>query len=311
MSPTAQHTVAAVRRFNRFYTRQVGALGRLHLNGPYALTEVRVLYELAHQDGLTAKDLGAELGLDPGYLSRMLKRFEADGLVVRRPLPGDGRSALLEMTGKGREVFAALDARTRREVEGLVERLGEARSGRLVQAMDTIEALMEAQPRPRSGEVILRPHRVGDMGWIIWRHAALYAEEYGWDERFEALVARICADFLDDHDPACERCWIAEREGERLGCIALVKSGEEGVAKLRILLVEPAARGLGLGRRLVEECIAFARATGYREVVLFTQSNLTAARAIYAKAGFQLESADAGQTFAPGLAGETWRLRLD
>jgi DNA-binding MarR family transcriptional regulator/N-acetylglutamate synthase-like GNAT family acetyltransferase len=311
MSPAAPHTIAAVRRFNRFYTRQVGALGRLHLNGPYALTEVRVLYELAHQDGLTAKELGAELGLDPGYLSRMLKRFEADGLVARRPLPGDGRSFLLEMTGKGREVFAALDARTRREVEGLVERLGEAGSARLVQAMDTIEALMEPQPGPRSGEVILRPHRVGDMGWIIWRHGELYAREYGWDERFEALVARICADFLDHHDPACERCWIAERDGERLGCIALVRSGEEGVARLRILLVEPTARGLGLGRRLVEECLGFARAADYRKVVLFTQSNLTAARAIYANAGFELESTDVGQTFAPGLAGETWRLCFD
>lgn len=310
MSPAAPDTVAAVRRFNRFYTRQVGALGRLHLNGPYALTEVRVLYELAHAEGLTAKALGAELGLDPGYLSRMLKRFEADGLVVRRPMPGDGRSALLEMTQQGREVFAALDARTRREVEELLERLGDEGSGRLVRAMGAIEALMEPR-EPPAGEVILRSHRVGDMGWIVWRHAALYAEEYGWDERFEALVARICADFIDHHDPACERCWIAERDGERLGCIALVKGGEEGVAKLRILLVEPAARGLGLGRRLVEECLGFARAAGYREVVLFTQSNLTAARAIYAKAGFELESSDAGQTFAPDLAAETWRLRFD
>lgn len=309
MSQAAPETVAAVRRFNRFYTRQVGALGRLH-NGPYALTEVRVLYELAHHDGLTAKALGAELGLDPGYLSRMLKRFEADGLVARHPLPGDGRSALLEMTGTGREVFAALDARTRREVEELLDRLGETGSGRLVQAMDTIEALMEPG-RTAAGEVTLRPHRVGDMGWIAWRHGALYAQEYGWDERFEALVARICADFIDHYDPACEHCWIAERDGERLGCIALVKTADAGVARLRILLVEPAARGLGVGVRLVEECLGFARAAGYREVVLLTQSNLTAARAIYAKAGFVLESTDAALAFAPDLASETWRLRFD
>jgi DNA-binding MarR family transcriptional regulator/GNAT superfamily N-acetyltransferase len=310
MSQATPDTIAAVRRFNRFYTRQVGALGRLHLNGPYALTEVRVLYELAHSDDLTAKTLGGELGLDPGYLSRMLKRFEADGLITRSPLPGDGRSTLLELTGKGRAVFASLDARTRREVEELLERLGEQGSSRLVRAMSDIERLMEPPAAP-AGEVVLRTHQVGDMGWIVWRHGVLYAQEQGWDERFEALVARICADFIDNYDPACERCWIAERDGERLGCIALVRSGEDGVAKLRILLVEPAARGLGLGRRLVGECVGFARRAGYREVVLFTQSNLAAARAIYAKSGFELESTDAGQAFAPGITGETWRLKFD
>ena len=309
MSQAAPEAVAAVRRFNRFYTRQVGALGRLHLNGPYALTEVRVLYELAHHEGLTAKALGAELGLDAGYLSRMLKRFETDGLIRRAPLPGDGRSALLQMTDKGRSVFASLDERTRREVTDMLERLGQDRAARLTGAMADIERLLDPEPKP-GGDVILRTHRVGDMGWIVWRHGVLYAREYGWDERFEALVARICADFLEHHDPGRERCWIAERDGERLGCIALVATDRPEGAKLRILLVEPAARGLGVGRRLVEACVSFARQAGYREIVLMTESSLTAARAIYAKAGFELEGEDPQGAFAPGVTAETWRLKL-
>lgn len=308
-APTpAPDTVAAVRRFNRFYTRQVGALGRAHMHGPYPLTEVRVLYELFHGDGLTAKALIEELGLDAGYLSRILKRFEGDGLLARSPDPADGRSARLALTEKGRAVFTALDARTRGEVEAMLGRLAAQDQERLIAAMAVVERLTGAEAT--ADEVALRPHRPGDMGWIVWRHGVLYAQEQGWDHRFEALVARICADFLDNYDPARERCWIAERCGERLGSICLVRGEAEGVAQLRLLLIEPAARGLGLGKRLVEECVGFARRAGYREVMLMTENNLDAARGIYARAGFVLEFSDPSQGFAPGLAHETWRLRL-
>jgi DNA-binding MarR family transcriptional regulator/ribosomal protein S18 acetylase RimI-like enzyme len=308
MSQPDPATVSAVRSFNRFYTRRVGALGR-HLNGRYPLTEVRVLYELFHRQGLTAKTLNAEIGLDAGYLSRILKRFEADGILTRTPDPSDGRSAHLALTDKGRADFTALDLSAQGEVAAMLDRLVAQDQDRLVAAMATVERLTAPQAPPAE-EVVLREHRPGDMGWIVWRHATLYAREQGWDGRFEALVARICADFIDNFDPACERCWIAERGGERLGSICLVKGESEGTAQLRLLLIEPAARGLGLGKRLVETCVGFARQCGYREVVLMTENNLEAARGIYAKAGFVLEFSDPSQGFAPGLAHETWRLKL-
>jgi len=307
MTEIAPETVAAVRRFNRFYTRKVGALGRSHMNGPYPLTEVRVLWELFHRQDQTAKLLIGELGLDPGYLSRILKRFEADGMLARTPHPGDGRSARLELTDKGRAVFMALDARSRGEVEASLARLEPQDRARLTGAMADIERLLE--PQAAAGEVVLRTHRSGDLGWVVWRHGVVYAREYGWDERFEALVARICADFVDNFDPARERFWIAERDGEPLGSICLVR-GPQDSAQLRLLLVEPAARGLGVGRRLVEACIAFAREAGYPDILLMTEQRLTAARAIYAKAGFELEASDRYDSLAEGAVAETWRLRL-
>jgi DNA-binding MarR family transcriptional regulator/predicted GNAT family N-acyltransferase len=308
MTEIAPETVAAVRRFNRFYTRRVGALGRSHMHGPYPLTEVRVLWELFHRQDQTAKLLVEELGLDPGYLSRILKRFEADAMLVRTPHPGDGRSARLELTDKGRAVFLALDQRTRGEVEASLARLAPEDRARLTGAMADIERLLQPDAAA-AGEVILRTHRPGDLGWVTWRHGVVYAREHGWDARFEAVVARICADFADNFDPARERFWIAERDGEPLGSICLVKGPGES-AQLRLLLLEPAARGLGLGRRLVEACIAFAREAGYPDIMLLTEQRLTVARAIYAKAGFVLESSGP-YGFDEGAIAETWRLRLD
>ncbi len=299
--------IGAIRRFNRFYTRGIGALDEAHLGEPYGLAEGRVLYEVAQAPGgVTPKAIAAETGLDAGYLSRILKRFEREALMVRARSPGDGRSITLRLTPAGQAAYEEL----RRVAEGAVEQmigpLSPAERSRLTTAMGEVEALLERRP---GGEVTLRPHRVGDMGWVTARHAGLYALEYGWDERFEALVARICADFIEGFDPARERCWIAERDGAPLGSVFLVK-GEGDEAKLRLLLIEPAARGLGLGKRLVAECLAFARGAGYGGVTLWTQSILTAARGIYAAAGFELVDARAHRTIGVDLVGETWRLRF-
>ena len=308
--------VAAVRRFSRAYTRRIGALNEGLLASPYSLSEVRVLYELAHRHDPTAAELGRELGMDAGYLSRMLRAFVQRGLVRRARSAADGREALLRMTAKGRAAFAALDARQNAEVAAILRPLAAAERRRLVEAMGTVERLVA----PRDGDdssgapsaaatVTLRPHRPGDMGWIVHRHGALYAQEYGWDERFEALVARIVADFIDHLDPARERCWIAEREGEFVGCIFVVKKSTT-VAKLRLLLVEPSARGLGVGSRLVDECVAFARAAGYRKMMLWTNSILHAARRIYERAGFRLVDEEPHHSFGHELVGQTWEVKL-
>jgi DNA-binding MarR family transcriptional regulator/N-acetylglutamate synthase-like GNAT family acetyltransferase len=299
-------TVAAVRRFNRFYTRRIGVLDRGHMGSPYALAEVRVMHEIAQQDGVTPKAIGAALGLDAGYLSRIVGRFERDGLVVRARSEADGRSVRLRLTPRGREVFEALQARTVAHVEGLVAGLSSPERGKLAGALSEVERLLGAAAA--AGTVILRPHRPGDMGWIIERHATLYHREYGWTG-MEALVARICADFLDRDDPLRERCWIAERGGERLGSVMVVDDGE-GVARLRLLLLEPAARGLGVGRRLVETAVGFGREAGYREMVLWTQGVLTAARAIYAAVGFEVVETRTVEDFGAHTHSETWRMRL-
>lgn len=305
--------VAAVRRFNRFYTRRIGALDEAHLGSPYSLAEMRVLYEVAQTpDGISPKALAANTGLDAGYLSRILKRFESEGLMIRAPSRHDGRSVSVWLSSDGIRTYNDNRLVAEGAVEGLLGPLSIADRARLTQAMGQIETLLGAavgEPATM-GEVVLRPHRPGDIGWVVHRHGALYGREYGWSERFEALVARIAADFIDNLDPARERCWIAERDGEILGSIFLVRGEAPGQAKLRLLLIEPAARGLGLGKRLVGECVAFARAAGYAEISLWTQSILTAARAIYAQAGFELIESRPDDSLAPGLISETWRLRL-
>jgi len=299
--------IAAIRRFNRFYTGRIGALNEAHLGAPYGLAEGRVLYEVAQAPaGVTPKAIAAETGLDAGYLSRILKRFEADGLMVRQPSTDDRRSITLRLTPAGQAAFEDLRRVAEHAVAEMIAPLDHNGKLQLTTAMRDVERLLLHQP---AAPLTLRPHRVGDMGWVTERHAALYAEEYGWDERFEALVARICADFIEAFDPARERCWIAERDGRRLGSVFLVK-GDGDEAKLRLLLIEPSARGLGLGKRLVAECLAFARATGYGGVTLWTQSILTAARGIYAAAGFELVDSTPHRTIGVDLIGETWRLRF-
>jgi DNA-binding MarR family transcriptional regulator/GNAT superfamily N-acetyltransferase len=304
---TPEH-IAAVRRFNRFYTRRIGALDEAHLGEPYGLAEGRVLYEVAQapRGGVTPKAIAAETGLDAGYLSRILKRFEREALLVRARDPNDGRSSTLNLTPAGQAAYQDLRRVAEGAVAGMIAPLSLDAQARLTAAMAEVEALLLQKP---AGEVILRPHRVGDMGWVTARHGCQYCKEYGWDERFEALVARICADFIEGFDPAREHCWIAERDGQPLGSIFLVK-GDGDEAKLRLLLVEPAARGLGLGKRLVAECLAFARAAGYGGVTLWTQSILTAARGIYAAAGFELVDSTPHRTIGVDLVGETWKLRF-
>jgi DNA-binding MarR family transcriptional regulator/GNAT superfamily N-acetyltransferase len=297
--------VEAVRRFNRFYTRRIGVLQDRSLYHPYSLAEARVLYELGHRTGATAAALGRELGLDAGYLSRILKAFARRGLVAAGRAAGDARRRPLTLTAAGRKACAALEARSRKEVGAMLGRLPAPAQSRLAGVMQEMETLLEET----SHQVSLRPHRPGDMGWVVHRHGALYFKEYGWDERFEALVAGIAKDFVDDFDPERERCWIAEMGGEPVGSVFVVKQNRT-TAKLRLLLVEPEARGRGVGRRLVAECIAFARARGYRKLVLWTQSNLAAARAIYKAAGFRRIRQERHRSFGYDLTGEYWELSL-
>lgn len=306
--PHVDRTVEAVRGFNRFYTRKIGVLQEGHLESPFSLTEVRVLYELAHREGPSAVELAQDLGLDPGYLSRMLSRFEQRGLIERKPSQTDGRRSLLSLTGQGRATFAPLDARAREDIERLLGEVAPQARGRLIEAMHSIEKILGA-PGDSREPYLLRSHQPGDMGWVVHRHGVLYAREYGWDERFEALVARIVADFIRHEDPKRERCWIAEKDGEIVGSVFLVKKSKT-VAKLRLLLVEPGARGLGLGSRLVQECERFARQAGYRKIMLWTNNVLKDARRIYEKAGYRLVHEEPHQDFGEGLIGETWELVL-
>jgi DNA-binding MarR family transcriptional regulator/N-acetylglutamate synthase-like GNAT family acetyltransferase len=305
--------VDAVRAFNRFYTRRIGALGDRHLASAFSLTEMRVLYELAHRgDAPTAADLVRDLGLDAGYLSRILRRFEARRLVARTPSTADARQSLLRLTRKGRAAFAPLESRARGEVQALLAPLAASGQRQIVDAMGTIQRLLDAAPARagRAAPYLLRAHQPGDMGWVIQRHGALYAREWGYNADFEALVARICADFLDHFDPTGERCWIAERDGVNVGSVFVVRKSKT-VAKLRLLLVEPDARGLGIGRRLVDECVRFARQAGYRKITLWTQSDLDAARRLYQDAGFRCVHKKAQANFGRAdLVAETWELAL-
>jgi len=300
-------TVAAVRRFNRFYTRAIGVLDRAYLGGPYTVTEARVLYEIAQDDGVTPGAICAALALDAGYVSRIVARYEREGLVARTRSPSDGRSFVLRLTPAGREAFAALDARSAAKAGELVDRLAPDAQAKLAAALDMAQALLEPSAAP--APAVLRPHRPGDMGWVIEQHALIYGREYGWGAGIEAVTARICADFLEKHDPARERCWIGERGGERIGSVFLVNETDD-VARLRLLLLTPGARGLGLGRRLVEDCVAFAREAGYREIVLWTHAVLTAARAIYASVGFEIVETWTHDEFGKPEVSETWRLTL-
>ena len=300
--------VGAVRRFNRFWTRQIGVLREGYLENPFSLTEVRVLYELAHCEETTASELGEELGLDAGYLSRILRGFEKHGLIHKRPSEADGRRRLLRLTERGQEAFAPLDARSRDDVGAMLGGMSIERQEHLVGAMRTIEGLHSARPEPEV-PYILRVHRPGDMGWVVHRHGVLYAREYGWDEQFEALVAEIVAQFIQQYNPKLERCWIAERDGEIVGCVFLVRESEE-IAKLRLLLVEPKARGLGIGSRLVEECVRFARQAGYRRITLWTNDVLDAARGIYERVGFRLVHEEPHHSFGHDLVGQIWELML-
>jgi DNA-binding MarR family transcriptional regulator/N-acetylglutamate synthase-like GNAT family acetyltransferase len=300
--------IAAVRRFNRFYTQRIGVLEQGLLRTSFSLAEARVLYELAHRDKPTATALAKDLSLDAGYLSRILRGFRRRGLIAREISRTDGRQTLLSLTERGAKAFAPLDTRTREQIALMLGSLPAAKQERLVAAMHAIEGLLEAKPETVAA-FILRPHRPDDMGWVVARHGALYAEEYGWDETFEALVAEIAAQFIRTFDVKRECCWIAERDGEPVGCVFVVKQSAR-VAKLRLLIVDPKARGLGIGARLVEDCVRFARAAGYKKIILWTQSVLVSARRIYANAGFRLAKTEPHASFGHDLVGEYWELSL-
>jgi DNA-binding MarR family transcriptional regulator/GNAT superfamily N-acetyltransferase len=306
--PKANGQVGAVRQFNRFYTRQIGLLGKGYLDSPFTLAEVRVLYELAHRKSPAASEIAKALGLDAGYLSRMLRGFRGRGYLARKASEKDGRRSHLSLTKKGRAAFGALEAKSEAEVASMIETLSSVDQSRLIGAMGTIEGLLGERAEPKA-PYLLRTHQPGDMGWVIHRHGVLYAQEYGWDERFEALVAQIAAEFIQKFDAKRERCWIVERDGAIVGSVFLVKKSDR-VAKLRLLLVEPSARGLGIGGRLVDECVRFARQAGYRKITLWTQSILDAARGIYRKAGFQVVKRERHQSFGHRLTGETWEMSL-
>ena len=306
-TPPASH-VRAVRAFNRFYTQRIGVLQRAVLQSPYSLTEVRVLYELANGPDLTATDIQRLLGLDPGYLSRILRSFERSGVLLRERSEKDGRQSLIRLTVHGRKVFAALNARQSSDVEKMLQSVPRPARARLIGSMQTIQKALDGNA-PGGSKVSLRTHRPGDMGWVMFRHGVLYDSEYGWDERFEALVGEIVVNFIKNFDADRERCWIAEIDGERVGSIFLVKDSAT-VAKLRLLLVEPIARGHGVGKLLVNECIDFARNAGYRKLTLWTNSVLDAARHIYEAAGFELVKEEKHSSFGHNLTGQYWSLDL-
>jgi DNA-binding MarR family transcriptional regulator/GNAT superfamily N-acetyltransferase len=308
MSIELQDAVAAVRGFSRFYTRAIGVLDKHYLGSPYSVAEGRVLYEIAIGDGVTPKQVAEVTGLDAGYLSRIVARLERDGLAARERSETDRRSIRLRLTPDGRTMFEGFNRRSAELVEGLLEKVAPQDRSRLVDALGQARSLL-SNGGSEPAAIALRAHEPGDMGWVIERHALVYGGEYGWGRGIEAVTARVCADFLESFDPERERCWIAERGGERVGCVFLVKE-DETTARLRLLLLEPSARGTGLGRRLVEECIAFARTAGYRGIVLWTHAVLTAARRIYAGVGFELEKTWIHDEFGKPEVSETWRMKL-
>lgn len=309
-SPTAfEHRIAAIRGFNRFYTARIGVLQDGLLDSPFSLPEARLLYELGHRNNPTATELGAALGLDAGYLSRLLQALEKRGLVRRTPSPADRRQNLLALTPTGRQALLPLEKRAQDEIAMLLKPLSEARQHALLAAMETIERNLRSPPAVAPAAFCLRPHRIGDMGWVASRHGALYAEEYGWNGAFEAFVARLVAKFVTRFDPARERCWIAEIEGEPVGSVFLVRHSKT-VAQLRMLFVEPRARGLGIGKALVDQCIGFARQSGYRKVILWTNRGLGAAKHLYEAAGFRLVQEEPHRGFGKRLVGQNWALDL-
>lgn len=318
--------IHSIRHFNRFYTRQAGVLSP-YSAGNLSLTDARVLYELAHRPGTVASDLAGVTGLDHGYLSRILKRFEASGWVTRETSPKDGRQVLLNLTPAGQEAFAPLEEEANANAAAVLRTMGDSDRQRLVDAMQEIERLLDPEPRPRSSTatpastvtpvnpiapvtIVLRDVRPGDLGWVVQAHAEAYTREYGWDNTFEALVAEIVAQFVRAFDSSRERGWIAEIDGERVGSIFLVRGSDSTTAKIRLLLVTPASRGTGLGSRLVNECIEFARSKNYEKIELWTHSCLTAARAMYAKRGFALVESDEYEGFGKKLVWENWEMTL-
>jgi DNA-binding MarR family transcriptional regulator/GNAT superfamily N-acetyltransferase len=306
-------TIEAVRRFSRFYTAAIGILGEGLLSSSLSLAEGRLLYEIATSGQPTASEIAGKLRLDAGYVSRILGRFEERGLIRRKASPKDGRQNIISLTKAGQREFAAIDRQSNEQVAGMLAPLGPLKERQLVEAMASIEDMLGAGENARASArpFMLRSHRPGDMGWIVHRHGVLYAREYGWDERCEAMAARITADFIDRYDPKCERCWIAERDGDFLGCVLLVKDRTaEKTAKLRLLLVEPHARGLGVGRTLVAQCTQFARQAGYSRIVLWTNSVLISARRLYEHEGYRLVEEKEHESFGTKLTGQTWELRL-
>jgi DNA-binding MarR family transcriptional regulator/GNAT superfamily N-acetyltransferase len=298
--------VAAIRAFNRFYTARIGALRDGLLATAHPLPEARVLYELGQREQTDVGALRRTLELDAGDLSRLLGRLEEQGLVARERSRTDARRQLVALTDPGRDAYATLDARSAAEIATLLDGLPADDRARLRTAMDTVREVLDGAPRP--APFVLRPPQPGDYGWVVQRHGALYAEEYGWDETFEALVARVVADYAHDHDPAREAAWIAEVAGRPVGSIFCVRAGER-TAKLRLLLVEPTARGMGIGEALVAECVRFARAAGYEELTLWTNDVLTGARRLYERAGFALVKSEPYRGFGHDLVGEDWTLR--
>ncbi|WP_046468865.1 bifunctional helix-turn-helix transcriptional regulator/GNAT family N-acetyltransferase [Allosalinactinospora lopnorensis] len=301
--------VAAVRSFNRFFTRRVGVLRTGLLDSPWSLTEVRILYELLRREHAQAAELRRELAMDAGQLSRVLAKLEDNGLLTRSPSPEDGRRQVITLTAAGGRAASILDDRSSAQIRALVRHLSAGERRRLVAAMTTVRHLMEDPGERRPSTVVLRPLRPGDLGWVVERHGALYAEEYGWDQTFEALVAGIAADYGRSHDPRTESAWIAEVDGERVGSVFCTREGE-AVAKLRLLLVEPSARGHGIGRRLVDECLSFARSAGYARMTLWTNNCLDAARHIYRRTGFRPVRSEKHHSFGRDLVGEVWERDL-
>lgn len=301
--------VSAVRRFNRFYTRQIGVLRKNFLDSPYSLGEMRVLYELAQGDDKTASDIARDLDLDAGYLSRVLRDFEKKDLVKRTTSKTDARQSHLALTAQGRKVYAPAEKRSQNDVAAMLAKLDPGKQAQLVTAMQTIETLLDGAPSPPPA-YILRAPKHGDFGWIVSAHAQTYAREYGWGDPFEGLVAQIVADFVNNNDPARERCWIAELNGENVGSVMLVKDEQADTARIRLLIVDEKARGLGLGAKLTDECISFARAAGYRKITLWTHSILVAARHIYQKAGFTLTSSEKRHTWGQDVVAEFWDMDL-
>ncbi len=309
MSNVSAAHVRQLRAFNRFYTQRIGVLDP-YLNSEFSLTEVRVLYELAHRDQPTATELARDLALDAGYLSRILRRFESSGWLVRAPSPADARQSLLKLTAAGHGAFAPLQQRSRDEAVQLLGALPEPDQRKLMDAMATIQRLLAPGSLPApTRTAVLRDLKPGDMGWVVQQHGEIYAREYGWNREFEGLVAGIAAQMVRNFQPEWERGWMAELDGERVGSVFVVRKSKT-VAQLRLLILAPAARGLGLGARLTDECLAFARGKGYRKMVLWTNSNLTAARAIYARRGFVLTQSEPYHGYGQDLVGETWELRL-
>jgi DNA-binding MarR family transcriptional regulator/GNAT superfamily N-acetyltransferase len=318
VTAVSSREIALVRAFNRDYTRRIGVLGEALLDSPYSLTEARVLYEIAHRPEVTARELAADLNLDRGYLSRILKRFTEQRLLLQSASAEDGRRRNLTLTAAGKRGFAELDRRSRQQVADMLSGLDSTRRQAVLEGMQSVQSALAGigvRATAETDEIVYRTHRPGDMGWVVQRHGELYCQEYGWDETFEALVAQIACEFIRRRDAERERCWIAECRGRRVGCVFLVAAdaadaGGASAAKLRLLLVEPAARGLGVGRRLVAECVEFARAARYDRIVLWTQESLAAARHLYSGAGFHRTAVEPHHSFGHDLVAETWERRL-